>query len=306
MAAMRKLMQLAGRQHGAFSATQAKAFGVTPSRIKSLLRAGTIERAAWGVYKLVGSPDTWRQRLMIAVLAAGSGAAVSGKAAAALLGLRGYREGPVEVTQTRRPSRRNPVRRTQEHSSRFLPEHQVRVVDGIPVLCVERVIFELCGRALFKRGERIVKDALCHKHTTLAKLGTMLAETGVRGRRGTVQLRAVLGALSEENAPTESELEDLVVAVLIAAGLPAPDRQVNVGGTDTPIGRVDFLYRVASLVIEADSKAWHDWSATEADHRRDKLLIAAGFQIIRTNWRELLEEPELLVNAVRAVLQRAA
>jgi very-short-patch-repair endonuclease len=33
-------------------------------------------------------------------------------------------------------------------------------------------------------------------------------------------------------------------------------------------------------------------------------LIAAGFQVIRTNWRELIEEPELVVNAVRAVLER--
>jgi very-short-patch-repair endonuclease len=86
-----------------------------------------------------------------------------------------------------------------------------------------------------------------------------------------------------------------------------PVRQVEVGGTTAPVGRIDFLYRAARLVIEADSKQYHgNWLATEADHRRDKLLIAAGYQVIRTNWHELIEEPELLVNAVRAVLQRAA
>ena len=142
---MRKLMKVAGRQHGAFSATQAKQLDVTHEQLRGKLKAGIIERAAWGVYRLVGSPNTWRQRVMIAVLAAGPGAAASGRCAAALLGLRGYREGPVEVTQTRRPSRRNPVTHTREHSSRFLPEHQIRMIDGIPVLCVERVVFELCA-----------------------------------------------------------------------------------------------------------------------------------------------------------------
>jgi len=304
---MKKLMKLAGRQHGTFAGRQAKEFGVEKHDLKRLLREGVVERAAWGVYRLVGSDRTWRQRLMIAVLAAGPGAAVSGKAAAALLGLRGYREGPVEVTQTRRPSRRNPVLGTMEHSSCFLPEHQVRVVDGIPVLCAERVVFDLCGRAFPERAKRIVKDALGSGHTTLAKLATTLVETGARGRPGTVQLRAVLAILAEEESITESELEDLVEAVLLAAGLPLPDRQVNVGNTETPIGRVDFLYRAARLVIEADGRAWHDgWSMTEADQRRDKLLVAAGYQVIHTNWRELVTEPEILVNAVRAVLQRAA
>ena len=44
---------------------------------------------------------------------------------------------------------------------------------------------------------------------------------------------------------------------------------------------------------------------TVAELGRDKLLIAAGFQIIRTNWYELVNEPELLVNAVRAILERS-
>jgi very-short-patch-repair endonuclease len=304
---MRKLMKLAGKQHGAFSAAQAKGLGVTPDQLRGKLKAGIIERAAWGVYRLVGSPRTWRQRVMIAVLAGGPGAAASGRCAAALLGLRGYREGPVEVTQTRRPSRRHPVVHAHEHSSRFLPAHQIKVIDGIPVLCVERVVFELCSRASLERAKRIVKDAVGHGFTTLARLGTMLAETGKRGRKGTVELRIVLGILSEDHAPTESELEDLVVAVLLAAGLPTPDRQIDVGGLDTPVGRIDFLYRIARLIIEADSKAHHgDWAATEADQRRDKLLVTAGFQVIHTNWRELLAEPEILVNAVRAVLGRAA
>jgi very-short-patch-repair endonuclease len=302
---MRKLMQLAERQHGAFGWCQAKGFGVTPTELKVLFRRGVIERAHLGVYRLAGSPRTWRQKLMIAVLAAGSGAAVSGRAAAALWRIPGYAEGRVEVTQTRRPSRRYPY--GHEHSTTYLPEHQIKDVDGIPVTCIERTVLDLCGRQFYERSERLVKTVVGRGRTSLKALGVMLADTAKQGRPGVTRLREVLGNLSEDNPPTESELEDLVEAVLRGAGLDLPVRQAEVGGTTAPIGRIDFLYRLAAIVIEADSKAWHgDWLATEADHRRDALLTAAGFHVIRTNWRQLLEDPDLFVAAVRGALRRAA
>jgi hypothetical protein len=145
---------------------------------------------------------------------------------------------------------------------------------------------------------------LHRKLTTIGKLGVVLAETAPG--RPTRNLAAALVKTGDETQLTESELEDLVLAVLRAAGLPLPEPQVEVGGTTAPIGRTDFLYRLARLVIEADSKKHHgeNWLVIVADQRRDKLLVAAGFQIIRTNWHELVNEPELLVNAVRAVLER--
>src|SRR2546423_14579592 len=104
---MRKLRKVAEGQYGTFSRTQARTCKVTPGELKGMLRSGEIERAGWGVYRFAGSVRSWHQRLMIAVLAAGPGAAVAGRAAAALWGIPGYREGPVEIVQTRRPSRRN-------------------------------------------------------------------------------------------------------------------------------------------------------------------------------------------------------
>lgn len=299
---MKKLRKLAQRQHGVFSRTQAVARGVTPAELKTLRRNGTIERVVYSIYRVSGAPQTWRQRLMVAVLAAGPGAAASGRAAAALWGLAGYREGTVEITQLRRPSRR--FHYGIEHSTTFLPEHHVRVVDGIPVTSIERTVFDLCGRRSGTGAYHLVKSVVHRKLSTVGKLGVVLAETAAG--RPTKQLAAALARAGDDTQLTESELEDLVLAVLRAAGLPLPEPQVDVGGTTAPIGRSDFLYRLARLVIEADSKKNHgdNWFVTVADQRRDKLLIAAGFQIIRTNWHELVSEPELFVNAVRAVLER--
>ena len=297
-------MKLAAGQHSVFHRSQAAECGVSHDDIRRLQRNGIVERAVRNVYRLSGSPRTWRQRQMIAVLAAGPGAAVSGRAALALLGVPGYREGPVEVMQLRRPSRRYKV--AAEHSTTFLPESHVRIIDGIPVMCIERAVFDVSGRVSERRARQLVKLVVGRKLTTFAKLAALLAETGAFGRPGTKMLRVVLSALTNEPL-TESELEDLVLAVLRAAGIELPERQVEVGGTTAPIGRIDFLYRLARIVIEADSKRWHgEWVATEADHRRDALLTAAGYHVIRTNWGQLVDEPELFVNAVLGALTRAA
>lgn len=299
---MRKLKKLARRQHGVFCRTQAIGLGVTPEELRTLFRNGTIERVVWSVYRVSGAPQTWRQKLMIAVLAAGPGAAISGRAAAALLGLPGFREGPVEVTQLRRPSRR--YKYGVEHSTTCLPEHHVRVIDGIPVTTVERTLFDLAPRRSALGTYHLIKSLVHSKRSTIGKISIVAAELS-RGRP-TKKLAAALARAGDESALTESELEDLVRAVLVAAGLPLPESQVEVGGTTAPIGRMDFLYRLARLVIEADSRKHHgeNWLVIVADQRRDKLLIAAGYQVIRTNWHELVSEPQLFTNAVRAVLQR--
>ena len=297
-------MKLAARQHCVFHRDQATELGVLGESLHTLLRNGIIERACRSVYRLTGSPKTWRQKLMIAVLAAGPGAAVSGFAAAAVLRIPGYSEGPVEVTQPRRPSRRFKV--ADEHSSRYLPAEHIRIVDGIPVTCVERTVFDLAAHSGERRTKHLVKLVVGRKLTTMAKLAAVLAEMGARGRRGTRMLRVVLAGLAKEPL-TESELEDLVLAVLRAAGVELPERQVGVGGTTAPIGRIDFLFRLARIVIEADSKRWHgEWVATEEDQRRDAKLTAAGYHVIRTNWGQLVDEPELFVSAVLGALKRAA
>jgi very-short-patch-repair endonuclease len=257
------------------------------------------------VYAVVGSLRTWEQRVLAAVLAAGLGAAASRRSAAALWHLPGFGPGPIEVTQGRALSVRTPA--TRVHDSTFLPPHQVRIVNGIPTTSVERTLLDLSGCEHPKRAERSLDNALAMELTTIHKLGVMLAETGRRGRPGTALTRQLLAVRSADYIPPASALEALVVAVLEAHGIEQPERQDRVGGTTAPIGRVDFIFRAARLVIEADSRRHHSsWLDVEADHRRDLLLAAAGWTIVRVNWHQLVQEPELFVAAVRAHLRRAA
>lgn len=302
---MDRTLELAARQHSLIGRGQALALGMTPGQIDARVRRKRWAIAGRGLYRIPGSVPTWEQRLMAAVLTAGAGAAASRRSAAALWRLPGFGPGPVEVTQGRGPSSRNPGRGL--HDSRFLPAHQIREVASIPTTGPERTLLDLCGCVHAGRAERALDNALAMELTSVRQLGLMLAETGARGRAGTALLRSILGIRADDYVPPESELEALLIKVLETAGVDQPARQATVGGTRAPIGRVDFAFARAKVVIEADSRRHHSsWSDQQADHRRDLLLAAAGWRIVRVNWHQLITEPELLVAAVAAFLRDAA
>jgi hypothetical protein len=302
---METMRRLAEQQHGLFSREQALTHGMNSNQIGGHLRRGSLERVARTVYRVPGSVPTWEQRLLAAVWAAGAGAAACRHSAAALWRIPGFRPGPLEVTQPRGPSSRYPAHGL--HDSRFLPSHQIRVVRAIPTTCPERTLLDLCGCVHPGRAERALDNALAMELTTIHGIGLMLAETGARGRTGTALLRRILSVRCDDYVPPESELEALVIAVLAGAGLPLPARQASVGGTTAPAGRVDYIYRPFRLVIEADSRRYHSsWLDVQADHRRDLLLMAAGYRIVRVNWHQLIGEPNLFLAAVRAFLRDVA
>lgn len=300
-----RINDLAAQQHSLIGREQALAHGMTARQIEGRLRSGRWQGAGRGVYRIAGSVPTWKQLVMAAVLATGHGAAASRRSAASLWRLPGFHDGPVEVTQCRGPSSRNPS--AGLHDSRFLPVSQMRSVDGIPTTSVERTLLDIGGCVHPAQAERALDNALAMNLTTIQQLGLMLAETGRRGRKGTALTRQLLAVRTEDYVPPASELEALLAAVLAAYGLPQPVRQGSVGGTQAPVGRVDFVFRSAKVIVEADSRRHHSsWLDVQADHRRDLLLTAAGWRIIRVNWHQLLEEPELFVGAIRMTLRAAA
>jgi predicted transcriptional regulator of viral defense system len=303
---MRELLKLAERQYSLVTRGQALTSGMSVGELRSLMKNGLLIPVYRGVYRLAGSPYGWRQRTFALILAAGDDAVASRQTAAELSGVAGFAQHRVEVV---RPWKRNrsPGRLPGLHESTFLPAHHVTEIDGIPVTTVERTLFDLAGVLKRKRLERAVANAVNSRLTSIAKLEKVFAETARRGRKGSAAMRKLLTDIGQGYVPTESELEDLVIAVLDAAGLPLPKKQRNVGNTTTPIGRVDFLYTAARLVIEADSKRHHaSWLDQEADKLRDLRLTAAGYQIIRVTWHQLTQCPEEFIAAVRAVVQGIA
>src|SRR5687768_12281231 len=89
----------AALQYGLITWHQLRAAGVPSSTISRWVRAGRLVRVQPQVYLIVGTPPSWEQDLLAAVVAAGPGAVASHRAAAKLWGL--VDDAPVEITVPR-------------------------------------------------------------------------------------------------------------------------------------------------------------------------------------------------------------
>jgi len=86
---------------------------------------------------------------------------------------------------------------------------------------------------------------------------------------------------------------------MLARGIPH-SQQVRFAG----VGRVDFVIG-DGLVIEADSVEFHtDPASFENDRRRDALLTAQGFRVLRFSYRQIRERPAEVWAAIEAALMR--
>src|SRR5438309_9272885 len=81
------LLELAARQHLAFTASQALDLGLSSGTLNRRVAVGRWMRPYRGVYLCTCGPVDWRSRVMAAVLACGSNAYASHRSAAAVWGL---------------------------------------------------------------------------------------------------------------------------------------------------------------------------------------------------------------------------
>jgi very-short-patch-repair endonuclease len=85
------------------------------------------------------------------------------------------------------------------------------------------------------------------------------------------------------------------------AGLPLPALNVMVEGFE-----VDAYWPAARLVIELQSYEHHAHrQAFERDHSKLARLRLAGYEVLPFTYRQLRDDAEWVVEAVRAMLERA-
>jgi very-short-patch-repair endonuclease len=125
-----------------------------------------------------------------------------------------------------------------------------------------------------------------------------------RGRRGVARLRMLMDEIHPLTKRTRSEMERLFLRMCERAGLPRPE--VNVAlDVDGRQLRPDFLWRDAGLIVEADSRRYHDTdSAFQSDRRREQRLQLAGWRVSRCTWEQIEREPRTLAETVRGLLSQ--
>lgn len=296
---------LAVTQHGLFTEHQAVELGATRSFIRHRLKQRRWRVVRPRVFRLLGAPLDWPGPIHAAVLGAGPDAFASHWSAAALHEIPGFSPGRLEITVRR--GRTPAMSDVTTHQTRMLPDAHVKKVGGIPVTTVARTLFDLAGTVHPLRTARALDTCLNRRCVTPAAVWDVVGDLAKRGRAGSRVVRELLLVRGEGQVAPASELESLLVRVMTEAGLPLPAREVDVGDADGWVGRVDFAYRDARLLIEADSRLHHSsLTDLEADRARDNRLMASGWRVLRVTWRMLVDRPNEIAALVDAALRTAA
>jgi hypothetical protein len=287
------LAELAARQHGVVAAWQLRALGVTRSAVRRRREAGRLFAVHHGVYAVGHLRLTERGRWMAAVLASGEEAVLSHQHAAALHGLR---RGAPSVIHVTAPSHHRAVGVCCHRTPGMRGRPRV-TVDGIPVTSVERTLLDLAAVLPAQRLRTVIETAQRNGRYDHRRVLALLDVSN--GHRGTGALQAAINDLHDVPPATRSQLEQLALEIIRAAGLPEPTVNPSVEGET-----VDLSWPQYNLVVEIDSYRYHHQRrAFESDRRRANTLTLANVTLLRFTDRDLTQTPERFAAQIRQAIR---
>lgn len=294
----KRLAEIALEQHGAVTLAQLRRLGLTGSAVRSRVEEGSLLGLYEGVYAVGHVPETREARYMAAVLACGPDAVLSHRSAADLSGIRENRRAQIDVTA---PGRRGRAPRGIEaHRDGSLVAVDWAVINGIPCTSVARTLLDLAGVEPIWELRKAIGEAEVKRALDRGAVRELIKRS--RGRRGVARLRMVLDEIHPETKRTRSYMERLFLAMCTRGGLPSPEVNVSlrIGSDDF---KPDFLWRDAGLILEADSRQFHDTDmAFLDDRRREQRLQLAGWRVSHCTWWEIEREPRRLAETIRGLL----
>jgi uncharacterized protein DUF559 len=173
------------------------------------------------------------------------------------------------------------------------------MVRGIPVTTVPRTLLDLAAVLPKHKLERAFHEAEENLLTDPLSLPDLLVR--YPRRDGTPAIRGLLETGAEI---TRSDLEADFRAFVAEWGLPRPELNawLQIQGQWL---ECDCLWRQQRLIVELDSRSFHDTAAAfEGDRARDRRLSAAGWRVIRVTWRQLQRDASGVAADLRTILHR--
>lgn len=241
----------------------------------------------------VGHPRTDVEAVVhSAVLTGGDGAILTHRAGGNRLGILTLGSGPIEVTAPRQLRPRQGIR----FYRRDLPPDEIEIVDGLPVTCAVRTLFDLAGvlpEWLWKRALREVDVQRLYCHLTLGDL----LERHPRPP-GAVMIREAIARAGEPATVVPSDGEDRFAALVEGAGIAMPSHRYGVP-LDGDWVEVDYAWPELRVAVEVDSTFHDNDDSYETDHARDQTLMAEGWLVFRVTWKQLVFEPEKVLVRLR-------
>jgi very-short-patch-repair endonuclease len=139
---------------------------------------------------------------------------------------------------------------------------------------------------------------------SLFSLAALVSSTVAVIGRGASRIRALPAAVDPQSG---SVLESLLRVLLTSHGLAPTHTQYRVFNGFHFVGRVDFAWPEARLVVEVDGFAFHaNRESYRRDRERDNELERLGWKVLRFTWEDVVGRPDYVVALVAEVLARAA
>lgn len=258
----------ASRQLGLFARWQLIADGVPEWTVD--WHATALRAVFPGVFVTGWAPVTAEQHRWAGTLTA-PWTVLSHEAACSSWGLLSRLDGPVTVT---RPGSTG-IRRyegLEVHYSRTL-RGNVTTVDGFFVTTPERTVIDCWPRLPPRQRQKMLREALRTRRTTIPRLERILA--GHPRRRGVGQIRKLLrrwSALPFDRC--RSDAEAYALTVFAKHRIPIPRVNTHVAGEEA-----DLFWPDRRWILELDGPQWHRFK--EEDARKTAVWVAAGHVVRR-------------------------
>jgi very-short-patch-repair endonuclease len=281
--------------------SQLVALGLDVRAVDKRVLRGQLHRVHQGAFA-VGHPRlTKRGRWRAAVLACGPNSAVSHRSAAALWGLRKDERRSVDVIAPNRRGRS--PKHIVAHRDGSLADVDRTAVDGIPCTTVPRTLLDLAAVIPVWELRKAISEAEVLRILDHRAVRRLIKRS--RGRRGVARLRMLMDEIHPLTKRTRSEMEVLFLEMCARAGLPEPEVNSKLR-IDGRMVMPDFLWRDRRLIVEADSRRFHDTdSAFQSDREREQCLQLAGWRVTRCTWEPIEREPARLAKTIRGLLAQA-
>lgn len=289
----RELARLAGAQRGFVTRSQLRAAGFSRRAIGHRLHIGRLREHLRGVY-LVGRPSVEPLGLeTAAVLYFDGDAVLSHASSAALWGIVDGSPAEVHVTLIGRDCRSRPGLRV--HRVTRLARADLRAREGLPLTSPARTLVDLAAELATGDLERAIAEARVRRLLRAGELERALERAP--HHKGVARVRALVNS-ERDPALTRSTAERHILKLIRDARLPEPIVNGRFLGV-TP----DLRWPREKLVVEFDGRQFHGHaSAFERDRRRDQILVAAGYRVMRVTWTQLVTEPLVVVARIAMAL----
>jgi hypothetical protein len=294
------LTAVGATQEGLVGRADLRRIEITPGQLRRWVRDARLERAAPRVWRIAGSPRTWKQRLRVGLLCIGERGCVSHEAAAQLHGF--DRTPPDEVDFLVERPHRTPEFGERVHTSSRFPRTDRLLVHGFRTTSATRTVLDLArARVCDDRLAAAIDSAVRTCASAPVVIQRRLADLRGPGRWGCRRVDELL-----VHAGGETMLERYFLELMGEAHLPRPATQVVFRDGTRTVARVDCFFEAWSIVVEVTGRLGHSTDGDRArDAQRRNELQDIGLQVYEYTYADVTRRPDFVTATMTERLARA-